>query len=159
LRTATTTTDRTTRLMNDFATVAQYGQTMADTVDLDFREAVTDAREEGGSPDVDLTVEGDGSTEADPARVRLLFARAFRFAVDNGASSVVVTRRPDRITVTDDGEPLRGEPDRYVDYADAVSVDVSGTTLPLVRTLAEVHGWRATLDPSYRDGIRLRLSW
>ncbi|WP_338741369.1 histidine kinase N-terminal 7TM domain-containing protein [Haloplanus salilacus] len=159
LRTATSTTDRTTQLMNDFATVAQYGQTMADAVELDFREAVTDAWETEGSPDVDLTVEGDGSIEADPARFRLLFARTFEFAVDNGASSVVVARRPDGITITDDGEPLEGDPDRYFDYADAVSADVSGTALPLVRTLAEVHGWRATLDSTYQDGVRLRLSW
>jgi hypothetical protein len=159
LRTATTTTDRTTRLMNDFATMAQYGQTMADAVDLDFRGAVTDAWADVGAADVSLSVDGDGTVEADPAPFRVLLIRGFEFAVDNGASSVAVTHHSDGITVTDDGDSLQGDPERYFDYADAVSADAPGTALPLVRTLAEVHGWRATLDPSYRDGIRLRLSW
>jgi signal transduction histidine kinase len=158
LRTATATTDRTTRLMNDFATVAQYGQTMADTVEVSFREAVRDAWTKVDT-DADLTVDGEAPVEADPARFQLLLTRAFEFAVDNGASSVVVARRPDGITITDDGEPLQGDPERYFDYADAVSADATGTALPLVRTLAEVHGWRATLDPTYDEGVRLRIEW
>lgn len=121
--------------------------------------SVPSAWDVGGSDDVDLVVEGSKPVEADPARFRLLLARAFEFVVDNGASSVVVARESDGITITDDGTPTQGDPGQYFDYADAVATDTLGTALPLVRSLAEVHGWRATLDPTYRDGIRLRLTW
>jgi len=31
-------------------------------------------------------------------------------------------------------------------------------TLPNLRMLAETHGWEATLDTSYQDGIRIVIS-
>jgi hypothetical protein len=29
----------------------------------------------------------------------------------------------------------------------------------MVRTLAQVHGWHATIDPDYSAGVRLVVSW
>ena len=161
LRTATDTTDRTTQLMNDFATLAQYGRTMTDPVTVEFRDAVRAAwpEAEAGALDASLTVEGDGTVEADPARFELLFARAFEFALDNGASTVVVEHRDDGVTITGDGDPPTGDPERYFDYGDAVANTTRGTALPMVRTLAQVHGWHATVDPDYQHGVRLVVSW
>ena len=161
LRTATDTTDRTTQLMNDFATLAQYGRTMTDPVAVEFRDAVRAAwpEAEADALDASLTVEGDGTVEADPARFELLFARAFEFALDNGASTVVVERRDDGVTITGDGDPPTGDPERYFDYGDAVANTTRGTALPMVRTLAQVHGWHATVDPDYQHGVRLVVSW
>jgi hypothetical protein len=161
LRTATKTTDRTTSLMNDFATLAQYGRTMTDPEPVGVRETVraawpaSDADGRGAT----LTVDGDGTVEADGARFELLFARAFEFVLDNGASRVVVEHRDGGVTITGDGDPITGDPERYFDYGDAVSNATTGTALPMVRTLAQVHGWHATVDPDYRDGVRLVVSW
>ncbi|WP_049935366.1 histidine kinase N-terminal 7TM domain-containing protein [Haloplanus natans] len=161
LRTATETTDRTTRLMNDFATLAQYGRTMTDTEPVGVRETVwaawptADADGRGAT----LTVDGDGTVEADGARLELLSARAFEFVLDNGASRVVVEHRDGGVTITGDGDPITGDPERYFDYGDAVANTTTGTALPMVRTLAQVHGWHATVDPDYRDGVRLVVSW
>jgi len=161
LRTATETTDRTTSLMNDFATLAQYGRTMTDPEPVGVQETVraawaaSDADELGAT----LTVDGDGTVEADGARFELLFERAFEFVLDNGASRVVVERRDGGVTITGDGDPIMGDPERYFDYGDAVANTTSGTALPMVRTLARVHGWHATIDPDYRDGVRLVVSW
>jgi len=158
LRTATDTTDRTTRLMNDFATLAQYGQTMADTTTADVAEtaraAWTDVEHEGAS----LTVEGNPSVEADPTRFELLLQRAFEFLVDNGATTVTVACRDGEMTITGDGDPPDPDPDRYFDYGDAAAHGAVGTALPLVRTLAQVHGWGASIDPDYREGVRIVLS-
>ena len=161
LRTATATTDRTTRLMNDFATLAQYGRTMTDPEPVGVRETVwaawpaADADDRGAT----LTVDGDGTVEADGARFELLFARAFEFVLDNGASRVVVEHRDGGVTITGDGDPITGDPERYFDYGDAVANTTTGTALPMVRTLAQVHGWHATIDPDYRNGVRLVVSW
>ncbi|AZH24634.1 histidine kinase N-terminal 7TM domain-containing protein [Haloplanus aerogenes] len=157
LRKATDTTDRTTRLMNDFATLAQYGRTVTDSTPVEFREVVDAAWPDDA--DATLTVDGSGSVEADPARFELLFTRAFEFVLDSGASTVVVERRDDGVTITGDGEPPAGDPERYFDYGDAVSNATSGTALPMVRTLAQVHGWDAALDSDDEDGIRLVVTW
>jgi len=157
LRKATDTTDRTTRLMNDFATLAQYARTVTDATSVGCRETAEAAWPDDA--DAALAVEGTGTVEADPARFELLFTRAFEFLLDNGASEVVVEHRDDGVTITGDGEPPTGGSDRYFDYGDAVSNATSGTALPMVRTLAQVHGWDATIDPDYADGIRLVVTW
>jgi signal transduction histidine kinase len=157
LRKATDTTERTTTLMNDFATLAQYGRTVTDAEVVDLRETVTAAWPDDA--DATLAIEGSGSVEADPARLELLFARAFEFFLDDGASTVTVEYRTDGITITGDCGPLRGESGQYFDYGDAVSDATSGTALPMVRTLAQVHGWGATIDGDQSDEIRLVITW
>jgi signal transduction histidine kinase len=158
LRTATDTTDRATRLMNDFATVAQYGQTMVDAATVDITETATAAWTDVDGEGASLTVDGGPSVEVDPARFELLLERAFEFLVDNGATTVTVARRDGALTVTGDGEPPREDPEQYFDYSDAAAHETIGTTLPLVRTLAQVHGWQAAIDPDYRDGVRVVLA-
>lgn len=157
LRTATGATDRTTHLMNDFATLAQYGRTMTDPKPVDVRETVRAAWPDDA--DATLTVEGDGTVEADPTRFELLFTRAFEFTLDNGATAVVVECRDGGVTITGDGEPPEGDPERYFDYGDAVTNATRGTALPMVRTLAQVHGWNASIDPDYRAGVRIVVAW
>jgi signal transduction histidine kinase len=161
LRTATGATDRTTRLMNDFATLAQYGRTMTDSEPTGVRTTAESAwsTADAGTSDATLTVDGDGTVEADPARFELLFVRAFEFLLDDDASRVIVDCRDDGVTITGDGEPIRGDPARYFDYDDAVANATSGTALPMVRTLAQVHGWHAAIDPDYRSGVRIVVSW
>jgi signal transduction histidine kinase len=158
LRTATDTTDRTTRLMNDFATLAQYGQTMADPVSVPLRETVQAAWTKADTGVATLSVESDGTIAADPARVELLLQRAFGFLVDNGSTAVTVAYREGTLTLTGDGDPPAADPDRYFDYGDAAAHGAVGTALPMVRTLAQVHGWEATIDADYRGGVRLVLT-
>ncbi|MEF8856192.1 MAG: histidine kinase N-terminal 7TM domain-containing protein [Haloplanus sp.] len=157
LRKATDTTDRTTSLMNDFATLAQYGRTVTDAEAVGVRETAEAAWPDDA--DATLAVEGTGTVEADPARFERLFTRAFEFLLDDGASTVVVECRDDGVTITGDGTPPQGDPERYFDYADAVSNTTIGTALPMVRTLAQVHGWQVTIDSDYGDGIRLMVTW
>jgi hypothetical protein len=143
--------------MNDCATLAQYGRTVSDAEVVDLREAVTAAWSDDA--DARLTIEGSASVEADPTRLELLFARAFEFFRDDGASTVTVECRDDGVTITGDCGPLRDDPDRYFDYGDAVSSTTKGTALPMVRTLAQVHGWGATIDDGHGDEIRLAITW
>jgi hypothetical protein len=45
--------------------------------------------------------------------------------------------------------------ERYFDYGDAVPAASAGMALPNVRTFARVHGWSATIDPDYAEGLRI----
>ncbi|WP_251341231.1 histidine kinase N-terminal 7TM domain-containing protein [Haloplanus halophilus] len=158
LRTATDTTDRTTRLMNDFATLAQYGQTVTDPEPVDVPRVARAAWAGTDHGDAALAVECEGSVPADPARFEVLLERAFEFFLDSGATSVVVDRRDGDLTITGDGDPPTGDPEQYFEYGDAAGHGAVGTALPMVRTLAQVHGWGATVDPDYRDGVRIVLT-
>ncbi|MFC7173023.1 hypothetical protein ACFQL0_06020 [Haloplanus litoreus] len=82
----------------------------------------------------------------------------FEFLVENGATTVTVARSDGDLTITGDGDPPTGDPETYFDYGDAAAHESVGTALPLVRTLAQVHGWEATIDTDYRDGVRLVLT-
>jgi len=70
---------------------------------------------------------------------------------------VTVARHDDTVTVTGNGAPPGADPERYFDYSDAAAHGAVGTALPLVRTLAQVHGWGVTIDTDYQDGVRILL--
>jgi signal transduction histidine kinase len=159
LRTATGTTDRLTRLVDDFATLAEYGQTMAESRSVGFERTVRTAWADVDTADATLVVDAEGTVTADPTRFELLFERAFEFHVGNGAGTVVVARRDGGFTVTGDGDAPTDDRTRYFDYDDAVPNAALGTALPMVRTLARVHGWRVDIDPGYREGVRLVVEW
>ena len=157
LRTATNTTNRTTQLMNDFATLAQYGRTMTETEPVDVGGAAQAAWPAG--VDATLTVDVTATVEADPARLELLFDRAFEFLLANGASVVTVEQRDDGVAISGDGDPPQGDLDNYFQYDAAVANATSGTILPMVRTLAQVHGWSVRLDSDYQAGVRIVVTW
>jgi signal transduction histidine kinase len=142
--------------VDDLATLAQYGRTIGDTDPTDFRETVTTAWEAAATGELDLVVEGAGAIEADGPRLQELFENAFDFCTYNGASELTVSLREDGFSIADNGErPLSEATERYFDYGDAVPEASAGMALPNVRTLARVHGWEATIDSEYAEGLRL----
>jgi len=109
--------------------------------------------------DLALTVEADGTLEADPPRLQTLLENAFRFAAHNDASTVSVAVTDDGFTITDDGKPpARDDPAPFFTYGQAIPDGQSGLPLPNLRLLAETHGWEPTIDTDYRDGFRVVVS-
>lgn len=119
-------------------------------------EIAAEARETADIEDVTLSADGGATLSADPGRLRSLFAAAYRFAAHNGASTVTVGPTAEGFTVSDDGAPLGdNSPESYFEYGSAIPDAEAGLDLPNVRMLAETHGWDATLDTAYEDGIRV----
>ena len=159
LRTASRTTERMARIVDDLATLARHGQTLEDVETVGFRRAVESAWEVAETDGAALSVDAESAVEADPARLRNVLESAFTFAVHNGASNVAVRLRDDRFTVADDGEPLDGvPPESLFEYGAALPKSSAGMTLPNLRMLARTHGWQATVDESYDDGVRIVVS-
>ncbi|MFC7097914.1 histidine kinase N-terminal 7TM domain-containing protein [Halobaculum marinum] len=159
LRTASRTADRMRRLVEDFAELARKGQTVEDTESVAFGSTVEDAWRSLGPDGLRLVREGDGQIDADPERLESLLASAFRFAAHNDASQVSVTLREDGLVVADDGEEYPElDPEAFFEYGGAVPDAEAGIALPNVRTLAEVHGWQATVDPDYAGGVKVVVS-
>ena len=149
--------DRTRRIVDDLTTLTRFGQTVrpAEYADCSLRACATTAFENTG---VAVAVDGDARVEAHPGRLAYLFERAASFAVANDATAVTVSPTDDGFTVTDDGESVApADADGLFAYGDAVPDAETGMLLPVVGTLARVHGWRVDPDTDYADGVRYTI--
>jgi signal transduction histidine kinase len=150
--------DRAARIVDDLATLARKGQTVETTEGVPFRAAVEEGWAHADAGDTGLTVEGEGTVEADRARFVELVENAAEFAAANGADRLTVTLHDEGFTVADDGDaPPEGRVDDLFTYGEAVPDAASGMVLPVVETLATVHGWTVTPDPNYDDGVRYHV--
>ncbi|MFB6173811.1 MAG: histidine kinase N-terminal 7TM domain-containing protein [Halobacteriales archaeon] len=159
LRGASEASERMTRIVDDLARLARHGQSIEETEWIDLEDAAESAWAAAGHEGTELSIEGSERIEADPERLGDLFESAFTFAAHNGAETVTVSPREDGFAITDGGESPNGvEPEAYFEYGRAVPDEAAGMTLPNVRTLARVHGWRAEMDTEYDDGVRVVVS-
>ncbi|PSP65618.1 sensor histidine kinase [Halobacteriales archaeon QH_8_64_26] len=156
LDTVSGTADRMNGTVDDLATLARHGRTIEWTEAVEFRETVTAAWAATGTSGLELAIEGEGTIEADGPRLRKLFENALEFYTHNGGSELTVSLREDGFAISDDGQPPPPDAaERCFDYGDAAPATSAGMALPNVRTLARVHGWSATIDPEYADGLRI----
>ena len=157
--TASDTAERMSRIVEDLSALAQHGQTLQATHQVTLGDAADRAWTAAETGDASLTVEHDGPLEADGARLRELLEHTFEFAVRNGAEMVTVSFEDGGFTVAGDGDPPGDrDPEEFFDYGGSVPDSEAGLALPNVRTLARVHGWTASIDTDYTEGIRLAIS-
>lgn len=148
-------TDRMASLVDDFNSLARYGQTVEEFATVAFAPAVNDAWSHADTGRMSLTAEEGMTLEADPGRLRQLLINASEFARHNGADEVHVGTFEDGFVVTDDGDPPTGETSQYFAFGEAVPDAESGMKLPNVRAFARVHGWTVEIDTGYTDGTRV----
>lgn len=157
--TASETSDRMSRVVDDLSAIAEYGQSIEGTRHIAFEPVVEEAWTDVDPTETDLTVEGRGEIRAERGRLHALFVNVFRFYLHNDASSVRVQLRDDGFAVADDGaSPSVADPDVLFDYDGAVPDAQTGVTLPNMRMLARAHGWEAAADPEYEGGVRIVVS-
>ena len=161
LQTASNTSDRMADIVDDLAKLARFGQSVeddeAETVSIDAIAKAAWATAD--IDDLSVSIDADAELAADPERLETLFVNGFQFAAHNGATEVSVAATDGGFTIIDDGAPLSDtDPASYFEYGSAIPDAEAGLTLPNLRMLAETHGWEATIDPSYQDGIRIVVS-
>ena len=151
---ARTGVSRTERIVDDLATLTRLGQTVR-AREHESCSLAAAAHAVGAGRTLSVVVTTDATIQAEPIRLERLFDRAATFAAANGASRLVVTPTRDGFAVAGDGRRLdSADSDGLFEYGDAVPSAETGMLLPMVRSLARVHGWEVELDASYRDGIR-----
>jgi signal transduction histidine kinase len=148
-------TDRMSGLVDDFRSLARYGQTVEQLRPVEFAPAVRDAWALAETDGLALTVEGEATIDADPGRLRQLLVNAFEFARHNGASAVRAEPLAEGFAITEDGDSPTGDTSRYFAFGEAVPDAESGMKLPNVRAFARVHGWTVDVDTDYDRGTRL----
>ncbi|WP_324760759.1 histidine kinase N-terminal 7TM domain-containing protein [Haloarcula sp. GH36] len=161
LQTASDTSDRMADIVDDLAKLARYGQSVEDDEarTVNIGRIVEEAWAIADVEDVTLSIDTDAELTADPERLQTLFVNAFTFGAHNGATEISVAATDRGFTITDDGRPTGDtDPASYFEYGSAIPDAEAGLTLPNLRMLAETHGWEATLDQSYQDGIRIIVS-
>ncbi len=154
---ATEANERMADRVDDFTTLAQYGQTVDRLESVELRDAVTDAWWIADTGGVELEIAGDATLKADPGRLRELLVNAFVFACRNGANAVTVEPLADGFAVVDDGRPP-GDAEGYLAFGESIPDAESGMKLPNARAFARVHGWSVRIDPDYQEGVRLVVS-
>ena len=141
--------------VDDFTTLARYGQTVERFETVALGAVAENAWWHADTGEMSLEIDGDGEIESDPGRLQELFTNAFQFARLNGADTVTVTLFEDGFAIADDGEPPGEDAAGYLEFGESVPDAKSGMKLPNVRTFARVHGWRVAVDTSYQAGVRL----
>ncbi len=155
IRTASDAIERMGIIVSDLVTLTRLGRRAEEIETVDVEEVIRRAFSAVADAQAALTTVAPGEIQADRRRTEQLFENLFEFCLRNGATTVEVSQTPDGFVVEDDSQPLSAaDVDRAFAYGQAVPDAESGMLLPVVRTLAEAHGWAIDIDPGYDDGVR-----
>ncbi|MFW6435832.1 MAG: histidine kinase N-terminal 7TM domain-containing protein [Halovenus sp.] len=155
IRKADEASDRLTGLVDDFTTLAKYGQTVEQVEPLQFGPAVEDAWSHAEPDELALAVDGEGRIEADAGRLQELLRNVFVFARLNGARTVTVELLDDGFAIAGDGDPPGENPAGYLTFGESIPSAEAGMKLPNAKTFARAHGWSIEIDTAYYDGVRI----
>ncbi|MFB6143636.1 MAG: PAS domain S-box protein [Halorientalis sp.] len=156
--------DRATRrletLITDLVDLTRKGHTVTEPQAVDLAEAAGLAWEELDAGDATLSVEYEGTVEADLERVEQLLRELFANAVQHNEGPVTVTlgELPDGFYVADDGEGMPGDSvERLVEYGETTDGDATGLGLALARRIVQAHGWSLSITESESGGTRVEV--
>ena len=155
IRKADEASDRLTGLVDDFTTLAKYGQTVERVEPVQFGPAAEDAWWDAETGEMTVAIDGEGTIEADAGRLRELLRNVFVFSRLNGAQAVTVELLDDGFAVVDDGDPPDENPAEYLTFGESIPSAEAGMKLPNAKTFARVHGWSIEIDTAYDDGVRI----
>ncbi|MXR51463.1 histidine kinase [Halovenus sp. WSH3] len=149
---------RLTARVDDFTTLAKYGQTVERLESVEFETAVQDAWWNAETGEMDLVIERGGTIDCDPGRLRELLVNVFVFNRLNGAETVTVELLDTGFAVAGDGEAPGEDVDGYLAFGESVPTAEAGMKLPNAKTFARVHGWEIDIDTEYQRGVRVLVS-
>jgi signal transduction histidine kinase len=142
-------------IVSDLVTLTRLGRQAEEIETVDIEAVIRRAFSAVADSQATLATVSPGEIQADRRRTEQLFENLFEFCLRNDATAVEVSQTPGTLVIEDDGRPLSAtEADRAFAYGQAVPDAESGMLLPVVRTLAEAHGWAIDIDPGYDDGVR-----
>jgi len=163
--------DRMERLIDDVLSMARGGDTVADPSNVSVADVARDAWSNVDGPSMQLSLAPD--TEdcrvlADRDKLQRAFENLFRNAREHAGDDVTVIvdcdlgsesvfdPTGDTLYVDDDGPGIPPE-DRedVLEKGYTTSADGTGFGLPIVREIAEAHGWDLRIEESDAGGTRI----
>jgi PAS domain S-box-containing protein len=155
--------ERIETIISDVLELARQDRSVGETQQVALSHVADEAWQTVETDTASFSVTGDHRVEADPERLRRLFENLFRNAIEHAGPDVAVSVGPlgdGGFYVADDGPGLPADRLEAV-FESGVTTGESGTGfgLPIVRQIAQAHGWRvrATNDgadesPALPDG-------
>jgi PAS domain S-box-containing protein len=154
--------DRMEVLVEDLLTLAREGEVVGDPVPVELAAVAESAWDHVDTANATLDT-GDAAVtvEADADRLTELFENLYRNAVEHGGPDVAVrvAETASGFVVADDGPGVPPEERESVFEAGVThSEDGTGFGLPIVRRIAEAHGWSVELESSAAGGAAFHFS-
>jgi PAS domain S-box-containing protein len=163
--------DRMAELIDDVLALARQGQAVDDSVAVALDAC---AHRSWGMTDTggaDLSVETTRMVCGDESRIRRLFTNLFRNAVEHGSTgsqtdtegtadvTVSVGDTPCGFYVADDGPGIaEGDREAVFELGHTTQEGGTGLGLPIVREIAEAHGWSVSVTDSEMGGARFEFA-
>lgn len=148
-------------LIDDLLTYARGESLVAEREALDVDSVAAAAWEVTPTAGASLVCDVDLVVDADPNRLRQLFANLFRNAVDHGGTEVTVRvgALESGFFVEDDGSGIpASDHDRVFETGFSEGGAGSGLGLAIVDRIARAHGWTATVTDGARGGARFEIT-
>ncbi|ESP88643.1 GAF domain-containing protein [Candidatus Halobonum tyrrellensis] len=154
--------DRMRTLVDDLLALAREGRVVGDPepVALDWAAEGAWNSVETADARLDASAAEGVTVSSDPERLRELFENLFRNAVEHGGDgvSVRVAATGRGFAVTDDGPGIPdAECERVFDAGHTTTDGGTGFGLPIVRRIAEAHGWTVRVTDGGAGGARFEF--
>ena len=146
-------------LVEDLLTLAREGEVVGDAESHSLPTIAETAwsHVDTAQATLDTTAVADDTVEADSDRLEELFENLYRNAIEHGGTDVRI-RVEDTETgfaIADDGPGVPPEEREEVFEAGVTNSEAgTGFGLPIVKRIAEAHGWSVHLEESWAGGAR-----
>ncbi|AFK20035.1 PAS domain-containing protein [Haloferax mediterranei ATCC 33500] len=161
--------DRMETIIEDLLTLARQGETLTDVTPVALKTVAQEAWDSTAVGDATLDVRLDRTIAADRGRLRQLLENLFRnsvehgetdeFASDDRSITVTVGALDDGFYVEDDGPGIpERERENVFERGYTTHEDGTGFGLPIVKSIADAHGWSVDLVASSSGGARFEFT-
>jgi len=161
-------------IIEDTLMLARQGQSVDSMEPVEITDLADDCWDVVESPNAELRIVDDFTVHGDPTRLSHVFENLFRNAIDHNEGAITIrvglknvmytnTRAPDSGTfsffVEDDGCGVpEGRRESVFDAGETTRTDGTGFGLPIVKQIAEAHGWEVELTESFDGGARFEFT-
>lgn len=154
--------DRMDVLIEDLLTLAQQGEPIEETEDVDLESLAADAWATAETKDAELETTGSVQLRIDRSRCRQLLENLFHNAVEHGGDDVTVTVGPlgkNGFFVADTGPGIsESRRDDIFEYGYTTAQDGTGYGLATVKEIVEAHGGEITVADRDGGGARFEIT-
>jgi len=145
-------------VLNELQTLAEHAQSVTDTEEIAFEAAVLSAWEQVHTEEMSISVQADGTVDAEPTRLYSILETLFRYSAEHDGTAVAVELTDSGFIYEDDGKQIpESEHEAVFEHDTTTSTATPGLGLKIVHTEVESQGWTVVVEPS-ADGSRFNIS-
>jgi PAS domain S-box-containing protein len=153
--------ERMDEIIEDTLTLARQGQVVSGMEAIDFSGLLGRCWQSVATGEATLDIVDQLRIRGDQSRLQHLFENLFRNAIEHGGSDVTVRVGqfdPHCIYVEDTGQGIPAERrDQVLEPGHSSASDGTGFGLPIVKRIAEAHGWALRIRESSAGGARFEF--